>query len=142
VRDYLGHRRFDTVAQTWAINDLYELMDGYYNLFQPVMRVVEKTPLVENGQVIRIKRRYDEPATPLARLCASGMISAEVQERLHQQRRSLNPRQLRKEIYDLLDQIQGLPNAAPGEQPAVYLTLSQNRPAVEKGVWQPGQIII
>ena len=142
VRDYLGHRRFDTVAQTWAINDLYERMDCYYNLFQPVMRVVEKIPVVENDQFIRIKRRYDQPATPLARLCASGMMSTELQERLQQQRQSLNPRQLRKEIYDLLDQIRALPNAAPGEQPDVYLTLARNRPAVEKGVWRPGQIII
>jgi len=141
VRDYLGHRRFDTVAQTWAINYLYELMDDYYNLFQPVMRVVEKTPVVEHDQVVRIKRRYDEPATPLERLRTSGVINEEAFLRLQQLRQSLNPRQLRKEIYDLLDKIRALPNATPGEQPDVYLTLARNRPALEKGVWQPGQII-
>ena len=37
VRAYLAYRRFDTVAQTHAINHLYELMGLYYNLFQPVM---------------------------------------------------------------------------------------------------------
>ena len=39
VRAYLGHRRLDTVAQTLALNRLYDRMWLYYNLFQPVMRL-------------------------------------------------------------------------------------------------------
>ena len=135
VRDYLGHGRFDTVAQTWAINYLYELMDPYYNFFQPVMRVVQKTPMVENGHVTHIKRRYDEPATPLKRLCASGCISPQTQECLQQQHQAINPRRLRERIYDLIDEIMALPNTPQGDQPDVYLTLSRNRPNLEEGVW-------
>ncbi len=43
VRAYLGLARFDTAAQTNAINQLYEKMWLYYNFFQPVMRLREKT---------------------------------------------------------------------------------------------------
>ena len=43
VRAYLGLERFDTVAQTNLINVVYEEMWLYYNFFQPVMRLEEKT---------------------------------------------------------------------------------------------------
>jgi hypothetical protein len=50
VRAFLGNDRFDSVAQTLATNQLYEMMWIYYNLFQPVMHLKEK-------QVIR---RYNQ----------------------------------------------------------------------------------
>jgi hypothetical protein len=37
VRAYFGDDRLDSVAQTLAVNELYEWMWLYYNLFQPVM---------------------------------------------------------------------------------------------------------
>jgi len=36
VRAYLGYDRLDTVAQTIAVNQLYDKIWVYYNLFQPV----------------------------------------------------------------------------------------------------------
>ena len=42
VRAYLGKQRLDTVAQTRALNALYDKMWLYYNLFQPVMRMCSK----------------------------------------------------------------------------------------------------
>jgi len=42
VRAYLGFDRLDTVAQTLALNALYDHR-WLYNFFQPVMRLVEKT---------------------------------------------------------------------------------------------------
>ena len=43
VRAYLGQARLDTAEQCAALNALYDQMWVYYNLFQPVLHLVEKT---------------------------------------------------------------------------------------------------
>ena len=123
VRAYLGYDRLDTVAQTLAVNQLFDKMWVYYNLFQPVMRLSEKTWIREEGQPSRIKRRFDEAATPFDRLCATKAISPEQKERLEALRDQTNPRQLRQEIYDLIDYIASLPGAVPGVTEDVRRTL-------------------
>src|SRR2546421_5610199 len=42
VRQYFGDLRFDRPEQIEAMNALYEQMWLYYNLFQPVMHLIEK----------------------------------------------------------------------------------------------------
>lgn len=125
VRAYLGNDRLDTVAQTLAVNQLYDKMWAYYNLFQPVMRLAEKivTP-TGKGQLAKVKRRHDQARTPLDRLGATEAISNERREQLETLRDQTNPRQLRQEIYDLIDYIFSLPNAIPGQTENIYLTLT------------------
>ncbi|HFD38729.1 MAG TPA: transposase [Anaerolineae bacterium] len=123
VRAYLGYDRLDTVAQTLALNKFYDAMWLYYNFFQPVMRLREKVWAGEKGQVARTKRRYDTARTPFDRLCQTTVLSPEVQERLTELRKQTNPRQLRRHIYDLIDDIAALPGATPGVTEDVYLTL-------------------
>jgi len=123
VRAYLGYDRLDTVAQTLAVNQLYDKMWVYYNLFQPVMRLSEKTWIREEGQPSRTKRRFDRAATPFDRLCATKAISLERKEQLEALRDQTNPRQLRLEIYELIDGIASLPCAVPGVTENVRRTL-------------------
>ncbi len=123
VRAYLGYDRFDSVAQTQAVNQLYDKMGLYYNLFQPVMRLTEKTWLQKEGQPSRLRRRHDEARTPFDRLCATEAIPQEQRARLEALRDQTNPRQLRQEIYDLLYYISSLPGAVPGITEDVRLTL-------------------
>ncbi len=124
VRAYLGHDRLDTVAQTLALNHLYELMTLYYNLFQPVMRLVQKTVIVNDDQTTRLKRRYDLAQTPFDRLCATPAISTQRRAQLDRRRDQINPRQLRQEIYQVLDALFALPGAVPGVTEDVYETLA------------------
>src|SRR5229473_1114184 len=77
VRQYVGHLRLDSPAQVAALNALYEQMWLYYNLFQPVLHLCEKT--VVDGKV---HRKWDEAKTPYERLLASKMLGPEQQERL------------------------------------------------------------
>jgi transposase InsO family protein len=49
VRSFLGYERLDTVAQTLALNRLYEKMGWYCNLFQPVLHLQEKVYLPAEG---------------------------------------------------------------------------------------------
>jgi hypothetical protein len=137
VRAYVGYGRYDTVAQTWAMNYLYELMGLYYNLFQPVMRLKEKTSVQTDGHRPKIMRRYDDPRTPLARVCELGILNQEQQTGIELLRRAINPRGLRREILDLTAHIKAMPNAAPGQIQTVMHTLSRYRPFIKKGEWQP-----
>jgi hypothetical protein len=125
IRAYLGNDRLDTVAQTDCLNQLYVQRGRYYNLFQPVMRLAEKTIVhAPDGRSVRVKRRFDDAQTPFDRLCATGGLDPEHQQRLETLRDNLNPRQLRRDIYALLDRLFALPGANP-DHPSqdVYLTL-------------------
>jgi hypothetical protein len=124
VRAYLGYDRLDTVAQTLAVNQLYDKMWLYHNFFQPVMRVAEKIVVTDEQQRTRIKRRYDQAQTPFDRLCATDLLSPEQRTELETLREQTNPRQLLAEIRASLDFIFSLPNAAPGETQNVYQTLN------------------
>ena len=123
VRAYLGYDRLDTVAQTRVLNLLYDKMWLYYNFFQPVMHLTEKIIVPVNGQPARVKRRYDQAQTPFDRLCNTNAISDEDRLRLQALRDQTNPRQLRQEIYELLDYLFTLPCATPGITEDVYQTL-------------------
>jgi IS30 family transposase len=123
VRSYLGYDRLDTVEQTNLLNELYEHMWLYYNFFQPVLRLEEKVVSPIEGQPSNVKRRFDAARTPFDRLCQTDAISCEEAARLTTLRSSINPRQLRKEIYSLLERLFSLPNAEPGSIQDVYDTL-------------------
>ncbi len=94
VRQYFGELRLDTPEQIAAGNALYERMWLYYNLFQPVMHLSEKT--VEGDKV---RRKWDDAQTPYQRVLATGVLSQEQQARLQTLYEHTNPRQLREEIY-------------------------------------------
>ena len=124
VRAYLGYERLDTVDQTLALNQIYDKMWLYYNFFQPVMRMSEKTVIREEGRSIRIKRRYDDASTPLDRLCATKALAKERKDCLRAMRDRINPRQLRNEIKELLDGLFALPCAPPNASENVHDTLT------------------
>lgn len=124
VRAYVGYARLDTVAQTQALNRFYDKLWLYYNLFQPVMRLAEKEVRPGNdGRPTRIKRRYDHPRPPFDRLCATTAITPERRAELEALRERTNPRQLRQELYTLLEALFALPGAVPGRSENVFRTL-------------------
>lgn len=123
VRAYLGYDRFDTVAQTQALNRLYDHMWLYYNFFQPVMRLKSKTLMTTTGQLTQTKRTYDRAQTPFDRLCATEAITPTERVRLQALRDQTNPRQLHREIHILLDQLFRLPPATPGVTEDIFETL-------------------
>ena len=129
VRAYLGCDRLDTVEQTNLLNQLYDKMWLYYNFFQPVMRLEEKVVIsVEGERGAKIKRRFDKASTPFDRLCATSTLTPEQLAELQSTRDATNPRQLRHDIYALLDQLFALPCAVPEEvSQNVYLTLFHPR---------------
>ncbi|MEE8122216.1 MAG: hypothetical protein V3T55_11840, partial [Anaerolineales bacterium] len=69
------------------------------------------------------------------RLCATGVLDKEHRMELEALRRSTNPRKLREEIYECIDKIFALPNAAQGATQDVYQTLFMPpNPTKEKAI--------
>jgi hypothetical protein len=124
VRAYLGHERLDTVAQTRAVNVLYERMWAYYNFFQPVMHLVDKQVAHDGQGRTHTRRRWDVARTPFERLCETGVVSVAEQARWCAWRDALNPRRLRQEIEDHLAGLFRMPCARPGVVEDVYETLA------------------
>jgi hypothetical protein len=132
VRAYFGYDRLDSVAQTLFLNhQLYDKMWLYYNLFQPVMSLEEKTVIGADQGTRRVKRRYDQAQTPFDRLCMTKAICPQRRLDLERLRDQTNPRQLRQEIYDMIDRLFTLPGAEPGQTEDVYQTLAYPELAFE-----------
>jgi len=100
VRAYLGYERLDTTAKCAALTALYDQMWVYYNLFQPVLHLVGK-PMVDG----RLKRKWDKARTPYDRVLASGVLKPHQQAQLAVMYSQTNPRRLRREIYQQLQQM-------------------------------------
>jgi len=141
VRSYLGYHRLDTVAHALAVNELYDRLWLYDNFFQPVMRLAEKTWVQEEGQPSRVKRRFDQAATPFDRVCAAQAIPQELEEQLRTLREQTNPRRLRQEIHKLIDTIVALPRAIPGVTEDVRRTLRINQGPKEGRNCLPGAAV-
>lgn len=114
VRAYIGYDRLDTVQQTCLLNAIYEKLWLYHNLFLPVQRTVQKIPLPSSPGASKMKRVYDEARPPLER--------PEKTRTVPPQRLNLL-KQLREEIYDLIDRLFSLPGARPTITEDIPLTL-------------------
>jgi hypothetical protein len=133
VRAYLGTMRLDSVMQTWALNQLYDDMWLYYNLFQPVMHLTEKQVCITEDGTQRCRRRFDVARTPFDRLSETTAPSNEAREHLSAVRAQINPRQLRRSIQAQLMHLSALPGAVPGQTEDVYQTLSIPIDPIERG---------
>jgi len=97
VRAYLGNLRLDTPAQCDALDALYVEMGVYYNLFQPVLHLIEKEVIAG-----KLKRTWDEAQTPYQRLMATDTLTPTVAQGLAALHTGTNPRRLRQQMYDAL----------------------------------------
>jgi hypothetical protein len=93
VRAYLGQARRDTAEHCADLNALYDQLWVYYNLFQPVLHLVEKT---HDGT--RVRRQWDDAQTPFARLLATNTLDPAIRARLERRYAETNPRALRRTI--------------------------------------------
>jgi hypothetical protein len=130
VRAYAGYDRFDTVAQTNLLNQLYDHLWVYHNLFQPVMRLQQKVIQPDNDH--RIRRVYDDACPPFNRLCAHQALRPDQQAQLEALRQATNPCALRSKIELLIEQLRSLPCAEEGAVEDVRLALS-SKPITRSG---------
>jgi len=105
VRRAVGYRRYDTPEQLDLLNRLYALLYYYVNFFLPVMKLVEKQRIGS-----RVKRIYDDPQTPYARVLASKHLSPEAETELRETYHHLDLVSLRRRIDELQNQLLTIPS--------------------------------
>jgi len=112
VRAYVGYQRLDSPSQAKLLAECYALMRLYYNLYQPVLHLVAKAYGKDESGRVKVKRRYDQAATPLDRLQALGALDEHSLRQWQQLRQATSPRELRERIYQLLGKLPSLPCAS------------------------------
>jgi hypothetical protein len=136
VRKLLGWDRYDTPEALKMINQLYQELRIFQNLFQPSMKLNAKT---RKGS--RVMRHYDQPCTPWQRVVkSSGKRVAEIQE-LKASLENTDPFELSHHIdqqlerlYGLARQRNGLLRDKPGATPLAKLdSQQQNTRSARRG---------
>jgi len=100
VRRAVGYGRYDSPEQLALLDALYTQLRLYVNFFLPVMKLKEKERLGS-----KVKRLYDDPQTPYARLLASDDISEEDKAELKEAYGYLDLLALRRRIDDLQEEL-------------------------------------
>lgn len=130
VRQLLGYERYEGLELKNSINELYQ---NYWltlrNYFTPVMKLVSKT-----RQGGKMKKLYDEPATPCDRLLNSPNVAASIKEMLELKRSDLNPIQLAEELEHNLTKIYEQADAIKQEQEAFAESLPGERTGITASV--------
>jgi len=96
VRRAVGYGRYDSSEQLALLDALYTQLRLYVNFFLPVMKLKEKERLGS-----KVKRLYDDPQTPYARLLDSDDISEEDKAELQEAYGYLDLLALRRRIDEL-----------------------------------------
>jgi transposase InsO family protein len=102
VRAYLGHERLDTRDQCAFLNDIYDDMWVYYNMFQPVLNQVAKAYERTEEGILRLHRKYDVARTPLERLLSTDALGQNARDELTSTYSQTNPRALKRLIQEQL----------------------------------------
>lgn len=118
VRAWIGHDRLDTTLQTAALNQIYNRLWLYFNLFQPIMRQIGKT-----RKGMRTIRFHDTARTPFERLVETGSITLSQAQELSTLQETTNPRQLRKQLQADVIRLFRLPPAVEGQTESIFPTL-------------------
>lgn len=74
-----GMPAWAVLGQALTLARAYRLLGPCHDLFQPAMRLGERTCIREPGQRPRVRRRYDRAATPFDRLNGLGPLTPERQ---------------------------------------------------------------
>jgi hypothetical protein len=100
VRKAVGYMRYDSEEELQTMNELYDWLRLYINLFQPVMKLTEK---IRVGS--KVKKKYDEPKTPYQRVIASSSVRKQTKQKLRRTYDKLNPVELKRNIVRLQNRL-------------------------------------
>jgi hypothetical protein len=100
VRRFVGDLRYDTPAQLELLNQLYTLLHLYLNFFIPGVKLKQK---VRQGS--KVKRVYDNPQTPYARVLASPHVSRQRKATLRRIYQQLDLVELKQQIDQVVKQL-------------------------------------
>lgn len=100
VRRLVAYQRYDSRRHVILLNRLYDRYSVYANFFLPVMKLKEKKRLGS-----RIRKIFDVPQTPYARLLASPDVSQTDKRKLKARYASLDVVALRRESVTFIHEV-------------------------------------
>ncbi len=103
VRRVVGYDRYHTKCAFEALNDLHSVLRLYVNFFQPTMKLLSKS-----RQGAKVRKTYDEAATPYHRLLRSGVLSEDQRRRLEAVYAGLNPVSLQRQYKEKCERLWAL----------------------------------
>lgn len=132
VRKIFGYERYDSQQALEAMNDLYRNeLRILQNLFLPSMKLVEKTRIGS-----KLKRRYDQPHTPLDRLLDCPQADPLKIQKLKDLRETIDPFALAQRIEQKLERIYLMANRRispnPPPQPSPHPLTRAERQALQE----------
>ena len=139
VRQYVGYDRFEGERTYRQLVELYRALRLYINFFQPSMKLLTKH---RDGS--KVQRKYDLAQTPLQRLLAASVLTAEARTRLQKVYQSLDPVRLLQQIVVLQDALWQMavlrtPTSPAAEQtPTIFTETRFNRAACGLGAEAAG----
>ena len=96
VRQVVGYDRFGGLLAYRQLTELYRALRVYVNCFQPSMKLQTK-----EREGSKVRRTYDQAQTPMQRLLASGVVSANKQHELLRITEALDPLRLLTQLEHL-----------------------------------------
>ncbi len=112
ARRFKGYARFDTDRAWKVMQELDATVSLFVNFFLPSQKLVAK-----HRQGAKVRKHYDAPQTPLARLLACPQIDEDTKRTLRQKAFFLNPARLARRIARLRRELTALATPLPS-QPA------------------------
>jgi hypothetical protein len=103
VRRLVGYERYNSEEALAQLDQVYRLVRGYVNFFQPLMQLQRKS---RHGA--KVYKVYDSFKTPYRRLLASRVLTREQEEALAAQYERLNPVRLLSQINQALETLWGM----------------------------------
>ena len=135
VRRMVGYGRLDGLVGAEALARLYSSSRLFVNFFQPSFKLLSKERIGS-----RVRKKYEIPATPCARLLASENVEEHQKDRLRAVLATLDPLQLLDEIRTMQAHLASLSAgekayAAPSRNPNLDRFLASLESA-----WKDGEI--
>lgn len=101
VRKHAFRYRYETDTELALLNELWTLVSSRKNHLLPCVKATGWTATTTG----RKKRSYDKPATPYARLLATGALDPATRERLETDHQALNPAKITRRINRIQQQL-------------------------------------
>lgn len=120
VRRMVGYHRYEGLAATTVLAELYAAVRLYVNFFQPSFKLAEKQ---RDGA--RVIKRHHAPATPCQRLLADPRTAEAVRDRLVAMLAELDPVRLLHDIRRAQERLAEIADIAPQDAPKVNDALDQ-----------------
>jgi hypothetical protein len=135
VRRLVGHDRLEGMAAAGELATLYATARLFVNFFQPSFKLASKQ---RDGD--KLRRRYHAPATPYARLSATGQLAAAERARLEATFARLDPIALLASVRSSQERIATIAAHGGNADPAVPGSALGDFLAGLGAAWRAGEV--